>query len=177
MTHTASVNCVPRTNLLVSVFLSFKIYAHISTWKLIPFLLHEKRHTLVWSMNWQSRVRAKKNRKFPARSDLSLHIQKVRTPGKDRHQHCSNCLERNNNNRCICVIHSYDMSLSLCLFENWQWKPHVYINCFRSKGFYKDQPCFVKNVGHLRYHSHLMGFLCVMQSHTNDRTAVARNGG
>ena len=116
MTHTASVNCVPRTNLLVSVFLSFKIYAHISTWKLIPFLLHEKRHTLVWSMNWQSRVRAKKNRKFPARSDLSLHIQKVRTPGKDRHQHYSNCLERNNNNRCICVIHSYDMSLSLCSF-------------------------------------------------------------
>ena len=171
MTHTASVNCVPRTNLLVSVFLSFKIYAHISTWKLIPFLLHEKRHTLVWSMNWQSRVRAKKNRTFPARSDLSLHIQKVRTPGKDRHQHYSNCLERNNNNRCICVIHSYDMSLSLCSFVIRK------LAVKGSKGFYKDQPCSVKNVGHLRYHSHLMGFLCVMQSHTNDRTAVARNGG
>ena len=32
-------------------FLSFKIYAHISTWKLIPFLLNEKRHTLVLSIN------------------------------------------------------------------------------------------------------------------------------
>ena len=41
------VNCMPRTSLLVSVFLSFKIYAHISIWTLIPFLLYEKRHTLV----------------------------------------------------------------------------------------------------------------------------------
>ena len=50
------------------------------------------------------------------------------------------------------------------------------LTCFRSKGFYKDQPCSVKNVGHLLYHSHLMSFLCVTQSLTIDRTTVARNG-
>ena len=48
--------------------------------------------------------------------------------------------------------------------------------CFRSKGFYKDQPFSVKNVGHLLYYFHLMGFPCVTQSHTIDRAAVARNG-
>ena len=42
---------MPQRSSLVSVFLSFKIYARISTWKLIPFLLHEKRRTLVCSMN------------------------------------------------------------------------------------------------------------------------------
>ena len=35
------------TNKPETVFLSFKIYAHISIWTLIPFLLYEKRHTLV----------------------------------------------------------------------------------------------------------------------------------
>ena len=51
---------------------------------------------------------------FPARSDHSLRIQKVRTPGIERHQHYSNCLDRNKYNRCICAIRGYDMSLSLC---------------------------------------------------------------
>ena len=50
---------------------------------------------------------------FPARSDHSLRIQKVRTPGIERHQHYSNCLDRNKYNRCICAIRGYDMSLSL----------------------------------------------------------------
>ena len=87
---------------------------------------------------------------FPARSDHSLRIQKVRTPGIERHQHYSNCLDRNKYNRCICAIRGYDMSLSLCSLV---LALAVKTSRFRSKGFYKDQPCSVKNVGHLPHHS------------------------
>ena len=55
----------------------------------------------------------KEKKKFPARSDHSLRIQKIGTPGIERHQHYSNCLDRNKYNRCICAIRGYDMSLSL----------------------------------------------------------------
>ena len=90
-------------------FLSFKIYAHISQ---IDSLPAKRKAPYIGFINKLIKSCAC----FPARSDHILRIQKVRTPGIERHQYYSNCLERNKYNRCICVTRGYDMSLSLCIF-------------------------------------------------------------
>ena len=111
---------------------------------------------LIYELIKSCTCKGKKN--FLARSDHSLCIQKIRTPGIERHQHYSNCLDRNKYNRCICAIRGYDMSLSLWSFILKKIGSALrLLTCFRSKGFYKDQPCSVKNVGHLLYYSHLKG--------------------
>ena len=156
MTHAISVNCMPRTSQKQYFFPSR--YMHIfpfGHW----FPSCYTKSAIHWSDLWTDKVvYVQRKKKFLARSDHSLRIQKIRTPGIERHQHYSNCLDRNKYNRCICAIRGYDMSLSLWSFILKKIGSALrLLTCFRSKGFYKDQPCSVKNVGHLLYYSHLKG--------------------
>ena len=101
------------------------------------------------------------------------------TPGIEGHQHYSNCLERNKYNRCICVIHSYDMTLSLCSFvitklavKTSRLRKHA----LDRKDFIKTNFVLLKTLVTFFIIFTLMDFPCVTQSYTIDRAAVARNG-